>query len=77
MTCWMRSNQVAPGAPASIMVSTSLSELDEKPTPWRSMPERSSAALTRLPLCATAIGPYCVSIRKGWALLSADEPVVE
>ena len=38
---------------------------------------RTSCALTRLPLCASAIMPLFDSTMMGWALSSAESPVVE
>ena len=38
---------------------------------------RSAAAFTRLPLWARASGPCIVSMRNGWMLRSAFDPVVE
>jgi hypothetical protein len=73
----MRSVHVAPWLRASIIVITSVSEEVERPTPWRINSARRSAELTRLPLCASASGPWIVSITKGCALRAAEEPVVE
>ncbi len=45
--------------------------------PWASSSWRSSAALTRLPLCTRASGPMPVITTTGWALATMLEPAVE
>src|SRR5919106_6404244 len=53
----IRSSQVAPPLRASIIVITSVSDDDENPIPCCISVLRSSAELTKLPLCANASGP--------------------
>src|SRR6266498_5571892 len=51
---WIRSSQVAPPLRASIIVITSVSDDEDSPTPCCISSFRSSAELTKLPLCANA-----------------------
>ena len=56
---------------------TSVSELDWKIAPVRSISLRSVSALVRLPLWAMAIGPRANVAVIGWALRRFEEPAVE
>jgi hypothetical protein len=56
---------------------TSVSELDWKMAPSRSISRRRASAFVRLPLWAMAIGPRAVLAVMGWALRSREEPAVE
>jgi hypothetical protein len=56
---------------------TSLSAVELKIAPSASSCRLSSPPLTRLPLCATAIGPFDVNATIGCALQSIDPPAVE
>ncbi len=58
-------------------MTTSVSESDWKMAPSASSAVRSSCALTRLPLWATASWPPTYSTVSGWAFLSWLTPAVE
>ncbi len=58
-------------------MSTSVSMLDWKIDPACSRRSRSSRALMRLPLWATAMGPSAYSTVNGWAFFTWESPAVE
>ena len=72
-----RSGSVGACEPAIRWMTSSLSEDDWKIEPLASSRSRSSAKLTRLPLCASAMPPRAYSTTSGWQFLSVVEPVVE
>ncbi len=56
---------------------TSVSLVVWKIEPSASSSSRTSAALTRLPLWAMAIGPRWCWSRNGWAFAGLESPAVE
>ena len=56
---------------------TSVSDVDWKMAPSASSSARSASALTRLPLCPSAIGAREIEALMGWAFRSVEEPAVE
>ncbi len=69
--------RVAARAVAISFVITSVSEVAENRQPWASSSARSTGALTRLPLCASASVPQRVVSRNGCAFASRAPPMVE
>src|SRR5881397_1291434 len=81
LTCasaWRSCSSSGPaGARASRCRMTSVSDVDWKIAPSRSMSLRRASAFVRLPLCAIEIGPRAVLAVIGWAFFRFDEPAVE
>ena len=74
---WMRSTAVPSRSRAMRWRSSSVSEEPVKIAPCSSRDARSSSALTRLPLCATAMGPTEPLKTNGCAFSMRDCPAVE